>query len=415
MRIRKEVSKILRLNIRLLLIVFLAFSLKVLALTYTVKKGDSLDKIARKYGVSVKSIIKANHLKKPYIIRPGQKLKIPTKKSRIRAYKIYKVRPGDSLIKIAKKFGVSTKDIIKANRLKKPYRLRAGQKLKIPVKYTKHRKKRKIVKRKVKQSYTVSYCTRKYRVRPGDSLAKIAKKFGLSVKTLKRINNLKSSTIRVGQTLCVKKVSKKVSRRLKNKIVRTRIIYYKVRPGDSLIKIAKKFHVYTKDIIRANRLKKPYRLRVGQKLKIPKKEIVYIKREEEEFFTEIPKNSIKFGFIWPVEGEVVKNFVNNETMRHLGIDIATDCGANIKAAESGKVIYSGDSIKPYGKLIIIRHKGKFSTVYGHVGNILVRENQYVRKGQIIGTVGKLDDNMCGLYFEIRKNTVPVDPLVFLEK
>ena len=408
MKIKKEDTKILRLSIRFLIFVFLLISLKSFALTYTVKRGDSLDKIAKKYHVSVKSLIKINHLKKPYIIRPGQKLKIPTK-SRGKAYRIYRVKSGDSLIKIAKKFGVSTKEIIKANGLKKPYRLRVGQKLKIPIKYK--RKARKVKKR----SYTVSYCKIRHRVKPGESLIKIAKKYRVSVKTLKRINNLKGNTIRVGQTICIKKVSKRIDRRNLNRIVKTKIIYYRVKPGDSLIKIAKKFRVYTKDIIRVNRLKKPYRLRVGQKLKIPKKEVVYIRKEEEEFFTELPKNSIKFGFIWPVDGKVVKNFVNNTLMRHLGIDIQTGCGENIRAAEDGKVIYSGESIKPYGKLIIIRHKGKFNTVYGHVGTILVNENQYVKKGQIIGTVGRLDDSSCGIYFEIRKNTVPVDPLVFLPK
>ncbi len=487
MKIKREALKILRLNIKLFLLAFLLFFSSVFALTYTVKPGDSLDKIARKYGVSVKELIKENNLKKPYIIRPGQKLKIPTKKKKktkkvkkiyvsgyikykvkpgdslikiakkfgvstkeiikannlkkpyhlrvgqilkipkktskkkkskpkIKAYKIYKVRPGDSLSVIAKRFGVSTKEIIKANNLKKPYHLRVGQKLKIPVKYTsRSSKKRKTVKRK-SRSYTYSYCSRRYRVKPGDSLIKIAKKFGVSVKTLKKINNLKSNTLRVGQTLCIKKVVKRIDRKGYSRVVRTKIIRYKVKPGDSLIKIAKKFKVYTKDIIRLNKLKKPYRLRVGQVLKIPKKVVSYVRKEEEEYFQELPnKPNINFGFIWPVDGEVVNNFVNNSVMRHLGIDIQTSCGEKVRAAESGKVIYAGESIKPYGRLIILRHKGKFNTVYGHLGDIYVRENQYVRKGQIIGSVGNLNDTSCGIYFEIRKNTVPVDPLVFLSK
>ncbi len=465
--------KILRFSIRISLLLFLSIVINVFALTYTVKPGDSLDKIAKKYGVSVKELIKENHLKKPYIIRPGQKLKIPEKKkyrsyiiykvkkgdtlsgiaqkfgvsvkeiarlnnlkkpyrlkagqklkipkkysskgkkkSKVRAYRIYKVKRGDSLIKIAKKFGVSKKDIIKANNLKKPYRLKVGQKLKIPIKYSFSGKKYKTRKATSKRDYSYSYCSRKYRVKLGDTLSEIAQKFGVSVKTLKKINGLRSSRLKAGQILCVKKVTKKVYKRKAGKVVRIKYIKYKVKPGDSLIKIAKKFHVYTKDIIKANRLKKPYHLRVGQVLKIPKKVITYVRREDEETS---PRGNFKFGFIWPVDGKVVNPFVNNATMRHLGIDIQADCGKPVKAAESGRVIYAGQSIKPYGKLIVIKHKGGFSSVYGHIGSILVREGQRVRKGQTIGTVGELSEGVCGIYFEIRKNTIPLDPLVFLSK
>jgi len=502
--------KILKLNIKLFILAFLFTFSWVFALTYTVKPGDSLDKIARKYGVSVKDIIKANNLKKPYIIHPGQKLKIPTKsktkkqknkktaskkknkktqivyrivyirykvkpgdslikiakkygistkeiirinklkkpyrlrvgqvlkipkkvaikkkssKQKVKAYKIYKVKRGDTVSTIAKKFGVSVKEIVQANNLKKPYHLKVGQKLKIPVKFvasTANTSKSKSAQRK--EQLTYSYCTKRYRVRPGDSLIKIAKKFGVSAEKLKEMNNLKSSRLKVGQILCVKKVVKSIDRKGYTKVVKTQIIKYKVKPGDTLIKIAKKFKVYTKDIVRLNKLKKPYRLKVGQVLKIPKKVVSYVKVKtytkpkkdrEEEYFTELPKRSnINFGFIWPVNGEVVNNFVNNSVMRHLGIDIQTSCGEKVRAAESGKVIYAGESIKPYGRLIILRHKGKFNTVYGHLGNIYVKENQYVKKGQVIGSVGHLDDTSCGIYFEIRKNTVPVDPLVFLSK
>ncbi len=467
--------KILRLSIKLSLLLILVLFVNVFALTYTVKPGDSLDKIARKYGVSVKDLIKENNLKKPYIIRPGQKLKIPEKKrysgyikykvkrgdtlseiaqkfgvsvkeiarlnnlkkpyrlragqilkipkkyskskkkSKVEAYRIYKVRKGDSLIRIAKKFGVSTKEIIKANNLKKPYRLKAGQKLKIPIKYASNSKRYKTRKTKSKRDYSYSYCSRKYRVKPGDTLSEIAQKFGVSVKTLKRINGLKSSTLRVGQILCVKKVTKRVYRGSSGRIVKTKYIKYKVKPGDSLIKIAKKFRVYTKDIIKANKLKKPYHLRVGQVLKIPKKVVTYVRREGSEREGRYSGGRYRFGFIWPVNGEVINPFVNNTTMRHLGIDIQANCGAPVKAAESGRVIYAGQSIKPYGKLIVIRHKNGFSSVYGHIGNILVREGQRVRKGQTIGTVGELNEGICGIYFEIRKNTKPLDPLVFLSK
>jgi len=92
-----------------ILVLILVLNIAASALTYTVKPGDSLIKIAKKYNVPVKEIIKANNLKKPYTIYVGQKLKIPVKtpqknQSKNTKIVIHKVKPGESLIKIAKKY-----------------------------------------------------------------------------------------------------------------------------------------------------------------------------------------------------------------------------------------------------------------------------------------------------------------------
>ncbi len=317
------------------------------ALTYTVKKGDNLGKIAKKYGVSVKSLIQANNLKKPYIIRPGQKLKIPVKGKKGSSYK----------------------------------------------------------------------CVLKHKVKKGESLIKIAKKYRVWVKDLKKINNLKSDRLYVGQVLCIKtgKVSSKKSKNKKSfyikkkKIVTKRIIRYRVKKGDSLSKIAQKYNTTVSRLIKLNNLKKPYIIRPGQRLKVEKREVTYVEEV-------VKRRTVPFGFVWPVEGKVINPFVNNARKRHLGIDIKTECSSPIKAAEDGKVIFAGDSIKAYGNLIIIKHAKRFNTVYGHVGKIAVKEGQTVKKGDVIGFTGKLNNSdVCGVYFEIRKNAVPVDPLVFLSK
>ncbi|WP_457639595.1 LysM peptidoglycan-binding domain-containing protein [Persephonella sp.] len=317
----------------------------------------------------------------------------------------YTVKRGDNLGKIAKKYGVSVKEIIKANNLKKPYIIRPGQKLKIPVKSKKK---------------TSTYCAVKHKVRPGDSLIKIAKKYRVWVKDIKRLNNLKSDTLYVGQVLCIKegkkkkktagkKTGKKEFYVKKKKIVRKRIITYRVKKGDNLSKIAKKYGTTVSRIIKLNNLKKPYIIRPGQKLKVEKREVFY--REEI-----VKRRSVPFGFIWPVEGKVVKNFINNSKERHVGIDISSPCAQSIKAAEDGKVIYAGDSIKSYGKLVVIKHANRFTTVYGHLDKIAVKEGQLVKKGDTVGYAGTLNGSEnCGLYFEVRKNGIPIDPLVFLNK
>ena len=330
------------------------------------------------------------------------------------AYTYHTVKSGENLALIAKKYKVSVSDIIKINNLKRPYIIRPGQKLKIPSKKTVSEPK-------------ISSCSVYHKVKPGESLITIAKKYHVWVKDIKRLNNLTSNIIRVGQTLCIrkgklkkyskstqrKKVKKKI--KLKKEII-TKIIYHRVKSGENLSLIAQKYNTSVSEIIRLNRLKKPYIIRPGQKLKI-KKKIVRLKRITEEEKVKTVKKSMPFGFIWPVEnGTVVAKFVNSTTLRHLGIDIKTDCSVPIKSSEDGKVIYAGNSIKAYGNLVIIKHPNRYNTVYGHIGRIAVKDGQYVKKGDIIGFTGKLNNgNDCGVYFEIRKNASPVDPLVLLPK
>ena len=191
---------------------------------YRVKAGDSLWKIAKKYGVSVKDLRGANPKLRAsgYIIKPGDKLCIPVKKKAVvnkkavkkkKRYITYTVKKGDSLWKIARKFGVSQEDIKRANRLRNN-KLIVGQKLKIPVKgYTK-RTKKKYTKR-YRKSHEIVYI--RYKVRKGDSLIKVAKKFGVDWRTIKKVNRLRGNLIRVGQVLKIPVPKRSFERRYTRK------------------------------------------------------------------------------------------------------------------------------------------------------------------------------------------------------
>ncbi len=397
----------LKFSIKFAFIVLLVINIAN-AITYKVKSGDTLSEIAQKYNVTVEDIIEENHLKKPYVIYKGQRLKIPNKRDK---YIYYKVRRGDTLSEIAEKYKVSVRDIVKANRLRKPYTIRVGQILRIP-----NKKYKPSVSKKKKTP--LKECSITHRVKKGENIVSIAKKYHVWVKDIKKLNNLKDGYLYEGQILCIKpayKTKKRTYRKRTKTTYTTKIIKHKVRKGESLSLIAKKYKTTVSKIISYNKLKKPYYIYPGQTLKIPvkvKKTITIEEKQENYNFNK----KIKLGFIWPVDGEVISKFVNSAENRHLGIDIKTECGVPIKATEDGKVIYAGDSIKAYGNLIVIRHQNRLTSVYGHVGKIYIKENQWVKKGQVIGQTGKLNNSeFCGLYFEIRKNTVPIDPLVFLKK
>lgn len=115
-------------------------------------------------------------------------------------------------------------------------------------------------------------------------------------------------------------------------------------------------------------------------------------------------------FIWPVRGQIVRQF-NGSTSK--GIDIAGTSGTPIVAAAAGRVLYAGNSLRGYGNLIIIKHDNTFLTAYGHNRTLLVKENDVVTKGQAIAEMGDTQADRVMLHFEVRQDTKPVDPMKFL--
>ena len=302
----------------------------------------------------------------------------------------HKVRPGDSLWKVADRYNLYIKDILRANpKLRKKKYLRVGQRICIPY-------KKRVVKRKksVKKSYVV------YRVRPGDSLQKIAKKFGVSWREIKRFNRLRSNVIVVGQKLKIPK--KGVARkRVRRTYRRGEVVYikYRVRRGDSLQKIAKKFGVSWKDIKRANRMRSDI-IRIGQLIKVP-----VPKRAFERRYVDKPKINLAF---LPVDGKVEKG--------SRGVDIYASCGDKVRAVDTGRVIYSGDDLTTYGNMVIVEHPGYLS-IYAYNMQNLVDRGDKVSRGEVIGKVGlKPGSGKCALHFEIRsKDGSVLNPLEYIGK
>jgi lipoprotein NlpD len=114
-------------------------------------------------------------------------------------------------------------------------------------------------------------------------------------------------------------------------------------------------------------------------------------------------------WIWPAKGKVLAAF--NDASK--GMDIAGKKGAPIVAAASGRVVYAGAGLRGYGKLVIIKHNETWLSAYAHNDNILVKEQQDVRKGQKIAEMGSSDADQVKLHFEVRRQGKPIDPVKVL--
>jgi len=235
---------------------------------HRIRRGETLSTIARKYGVSVRQLKRWNGLRTSRIYK-GKKLRIYTGKAgtdyfyaqnssspkRKKNLIKYRIKKGDSLSEIAERYRVTTAQLRRWNRLRSN-RIYAGKLLKI---YTNGSGKL--------ASSTDSKKT--YVVKRGDTLGKIARKFKVKVRDLKKWNNLKSNKIIAGTELKLSNNVEKVNKSKTTTGSGKKVISYKVKRNDTLGKIARKYGVRISDLRKWNHIK-GNKIVTGQKLKIYK-------------------------------------------------------------------------------------------------------------------------------------------------
>jgi len=197
-----------------------------------------------------------------------------------------------------------------------------------------------------------------------------------------------------------------------------------VRPGETLWRISRHYGVTVDELRRANSVRDAHALQVGQKLRIPgvdKTQPSGVLGRPPSARHAPPRKGDRalalkeadLRFDWPVAGKVSSGFGWRSGRRHEGIDIPANKGTTVRAAEAGRVIYSG-TLGDYGRVVIVKHAGRYSTVYAHNHRNKVRKGQFIEKGDVICTVGRTG-NARGthLHFEVRRDRVAHDPLRYL--
>lgn len=205
-------------------------------------------------------------------------------------------------------------------------------------------------------------------------------------------------------------------------------VYYTVEPGDSLYRIAQRYGQKWQDIAAWNNISDPSSISVGTVLLVVSGDSTTSQSTTNtvqgttsttgsgriEAAPSTDGVASRMVWDWPAKGTVVTRF---DGVTNKGIDIAGQAGDPIYAAADGRVAYVGDGLQGYGNLVIIKHNDVFVTAYAHNKKILVQENQVVRRGDKIAEMGDTDASRVMLHFEVRQQSSSgssaVDPMKFL--
>ena len=234
-----------------------------------------------------------------------------------------------------------------------------------------------------------------------------------------------------------------------------------VNHGDTLASIARKNHISSAELARANGLAPSAKLKLGTRLTVPgaktaalaapvaaapvagtlqpvavapapatkmaavaapvqSARLAQATANVEEKAAEAPAKAAETTsalptFRWPVRGKVVTSYgAKTNGKSNDGINLAVPEGTPVKAAEDGVVAYSGNELKGYGNLVLVRHSNGYVTAYAHASELMVKRGDTIKRGQVIAKSGQSGEVASPqLHFEIRKGSSPVDPLQFL--
>ncbi len=243
---------------------------------------------------------------------------------------------------------------------------------------------------------------KEYVVEEGDTVASIAKKFGIDEDTIRWQNNLVKDRIKVGQTLQILPVGG---------------IAHKVSKGDTVYSIAKKYDTEAQGIVdfpfNTFTNDETFELAIGQIVIVPDG----VKPQEIPLAPRIRQITPDAGavvasgqFVWPTSGTITQNY----SWYHPGTDIANRGLPNVLAADSGRVTYAGCLTYGYGCHVRIDHDNGYTTLYAHLSQIFVNVGQTVSRGMALGRMGSTGRSTGPhLHFEVAKNGVKLNPLTVL--
>ncbi|MEX3606092.1 MAG: peptidoglycan DD-metalloendopeptidase family protein [Burkholderia sp.] len=189
--------------------------------------------------------------------------------------------------------------------------------------------------------------------------------------------------------------------------------YYRVKPGDTLYRVALENGQNYRDITAWNNLANPNQIEVDQLLRVAPPNGAPANAAPSTALSPADTGSAgpsSVSFAWPVCGPILNQF---DDSKNKGVNIGGTAGTPVKAAADGRVVYAGNGLRGYGNLIIVKHDATYLTAYAHNRALMVKEGDSVTKGQKLAELGNSDSDRVMLHFEVRRQGKPVDPLKYL--
>lgn len=242
-----------------------------------------------------------------------------------------------------------------------------------------------------------------YVVQKGDTLHSIAFNYGLDYHEIAELNNIQNhGMIQVGKELRLPTASTSA---VAKTMVESKPLEVSVKSQPKVAKLP-----YTDQAV-AQIEKMQEGLQKPEVMVVAKVQAKPEIRAEAKIDSNADDDGSMLEWSMPTSGTLISEY--SEAASRKGIDIAGKLGQAIVASSAGKVVYSGNGLRGYGKLIIIKHNKTYLSAYAHNDQLLVKEGQIVSKGQKIAEMGNTDTDQVRLHFEIRRFGKPVDPAKYL--
>ena len=296
------------------------------------------------------------------------------------------VGTSDTLDTLSRRYNVSPAAILQANGYKGPRPLSPGQQLIIP---------RPTTAAAAPASRPTTATPSVHVVNRGDTVLSIARRNHVSIAELAKANNLdRSAKLKLGMKLTVPSA-------------KTAAVTPAAQPGAGAQPATASASPATK--LAAGTPKPQEKTQRVQATTTPAKLSVETPVKATEATSALPT------FRWPVRGRVITSYgAKTNGKANDGINLSVPEGTPVRAAEDGVVGYSGNDVKSYGNLVLVRHSNGYVTAYAHASEVLVKRGDAIKRGQIIAKSGQSGEvGSPQLHFEIRKGSSPVNPLEFL--
>lgn len=353
-----------------------------------VQRGDNAYTLSRRYNVPLRDLLETNNLQPPYTLAIGQRLVLPSSRQ-------YVVQRGDTLYGISRMYGVEVSELTRLNHLSPPYAVQAGQPLRLPG--AGHTDDAMVAQGPTEGAPVVLAPAAQPVSRGGAIQAtELPPPGGTPAPSAQTQNQTQPQPIPPpppAQTGVAAAPQAEPTYQPGQAPTSLRL------PGQKPAQRPAQTEVATAEPPRpAPSLPEPAAKPEPAPKPVP------------EAAAPLPAHASS-RFLWPVKGKVISTFgPKPDGMHNDGINIAAAKGSPVVAADNGVVAYSGNELRGFGNLLLIKHADGYITAYAHLDSVSVERGASVRRGQVIGRVGQTGAvTSPQLHFELRKGSQAIDP------